>query len=148
MIHKNKNFSFGRNVSDVKDGDTFVECHLEQARRDTAIFVGVKNLTFEQCNLKNAVVPHDAIVKGGLVIKKHMCSNIHTDLVDQGLLPPEPVDCPHSIFVEGVEIDDKTAVAPYYEYDEDQFDEVTKEPKFVEYRHVDNGKIVDGKKAL
>lgn len=138
MIHRNKNFALGADTSAVQDGDTLIRCNCIQGRKNTAIFDGVTGLTFEQCNLLNAVPPADATIIGGLVIQRLFCSNLHPDWVDNGLLDPEPENCPHATWIEPVTVDGLTVADGYYEYDEIWIGHV-------EYRHIESGKIVDGK---
>ena len=140
-IHRDKNFSYGRDQSAVKGGDTLWRCNCAQAQ-ESDVFPGVSGLTFENCNLKNAVPPADATIIGGQHILHFQCSNIHTDWVDKGLIDPEPVDCPHAK-QKTVVIDSETVVE-YYEYDEFQKDEAG-DPLFISFRHIEDGKLVDGK---
>lgn len=146
-IHKDKNFSFGKHLaSNVQNGDILIRCMCAQGDMDTPIFEGVTGLTFEECNLENAVPPSDAIIIGGLVNQKFRCSNLHPDLVTRGELTEEPEGeaCPHSEVWE-VEVDGEDVIDPFYTYDEYKRDEETDEFMFIHYRHIANGKIVDGR---
>ena len=147
-IHKDKNFSFGKNQSIVRDGDTIERCNCAQHTANTEIFKGVKGLWFINCNLLNCTLPPDAIVERGLVIEKTYCSHLHPEMVAAGMAE-EPEDCPHSklVVVDEVLVDGEVAVNgySYYTYDEDQLDE-NGDPKFVTYRHIADGKIIDGRK--
>lgn len=143
-IHKGNDFSLDKDKSIVQDNDTLDGCRCVQVS-GIPIFSGVSNLRFiGNCNLINCILPPDAIVENGLVIKKQYCSHLHPEMVAAGL-KEEPVDCPHSSGVEPVIVDGITIVSGYYVYDENQID-TNGSPKFVTYRHIADGKIVDGRK--
>lgn len=143
--HKNKDFSFQGDRSAVQSGDTLDGCYCVQHTADTEIFQGLTGLRFTgNCNLINCNLPTDAIVENGLVIEKQYCSHLHPEMVEAGMAK-ERIDCPHAIWVEPVTVDGQTAVKGYYRYDENQIDETTGDPKFITYRRIADGKIVDGR---
>lgn len=153
-VHKYKDFSWANRESRkaVVDGDTLYRCMLVEVMPGTQIFDGKKNLTFEDCHLRNAVPPSDANVIGCNVSDKRFCSHLHPEMIPYGLVE-EAEDCEHSkqTTIEAYVVDGETIVpeSTVYEHDEDQVDDGDS-LKFVEYRHIDKAtsKIVSGKTVL
>jgi hypothetical protein len=139
MIHKNKDFRTEEQRGIVKNKDKLVDCMCAQYSEKT-VFPGLSILWVEggnyiNCNFEEGVT----FTKPALVIKKRYCHNIHPEA------PFEKIDCIHSIFHEEYSVDDDILINSYYTYDEDQLDE-NKNPKFITYRHIKDGKVVDGRK--
>ncbi len=90
MVYRKRNFSRGLidNVS-PSNGDRFLNCNLSQLNiRD--IFVGVKKLVFEKCNLINCIVPTGSKIIGCNTAKINYCSHINPDV-----RPLCSVNCEH-----------------------------------------------------
>jgi len=83
MIHTRKSFCFS-DPAGVENGDTFVECNLEQLEPNTAILAGKTGLTFQRCRLINCVLPGDAVVEGGNSSQIDFCTNLHPGRVAKG----------------------------------------------------------------
>ena len=96
MIYKFKNFSFQN--PKCEDGDVFEYCNLTQLSPMTVICEGIAKLTFRSCNLLNCKIPDDAVVDDCLTAQVDKCTNLHSELVEQGLKKCSE-DCKHKIGV-------------------------------------------------
>ena len=115
MIYKNKNFSFGHlSKLAIEDNDEFISCNFSQAQ-DTEIGAGKIGLKFKECNGLNCVAPVDAVIEGGLWIKKSFCTHLHPDYSPP--LPPCLLECQHLTGIDTIEIDD-VEVEKAYNYED------------------------------
>jgi hypothetical protein len=82
-------------IPNIVDGDVLDDSNLSQVV-PTLLFDGIKNLTFNNCNLLNVQLDPDAghVVDDCLWIEKDFCSNNHPQMIEWGL--PECDDnCKH-----------------------------------------------------
>lgn len=112
--YNNTNYSRDK-ISNVSpsNGDTFVNCNLSQVNPNTAIFTGVENLTFTDCNLLNCVLPIGTTRNGGLSVQKDFCGNVNPDLAPLLSTPCEE-NCRHVVDTDEIQINGETIETIYY----------------------------------
>lgn len=61
----------------ILPGMVLRQCNCMQPVPGTLICSGIDGLRFEECNLTNCRLPHDATRKGGLAVHVSLCSHEH-----------------------------------------------------------------------
>ena len=107
------NYSLGRKpLPEVEDGPVFDGDNFLQLT-PTKIFVGVKNLTFKNCNLTNCILPDDAKVLSHHPQMASFCSHVHPKWVAKGLKECTE-NCEHVVDTDTIEIDGKVVDTVYH----------------------------------